>query len=306
MRHINYNMLNIFPLILLIACSQAVPLITREFVEELRGQVTWEVESYENNIFKQWTEEEFKYSFCSDFNAPSEELVTDADEEVDEGDLPTDFDGRKKWPKCIHPIRTQGRCGSCWAFATAEAISDRFCIAGKDVILSPENLVACDTANHGCGGGYAPYAMTYTERHGLLTEECFPYVSDKQKTPACPKNKCPGKGTFRKYHCKPGSTTIVKTRPQMKQEIMTYGPVATRFNHYADFNSYKGGIYYHKTGKYICGHYMKPVGWGVEKGVNFWILANTYGPAWGEKGYVRVKMGDSAVDVFMTFCRPQV
>ena len=189
----------------------------------------------------------------------------------------------------------------------AEAISDRFCILGKDVILAPQDLVSCDKSNKACGGGYAPYAMKYAENKGILSEKCFPYVSGKDgHVPPCPTSKCPGSGSFVKYRCKSESTKIMKTKPEMMQEIMTNGPVATRFNHYADFNAYKGGIYYHKTGKYICGHYMKPVGWGVEKGVKFWILANTYGPSWGEHGYVRVKMGDSAVDDFMTCCKPAV
>jgi hypothetical protein len=66
--------------------------------------------------------------------------------------------------------------------------------------------------------------MKYAEQHGLLTEECFPYISGKDgKVPPCPKSNCSGKGTFRKYHCKGEST---KTIPEMKMEIMTYGPVA--------------------------------------------------------------------------------
>ena len=54
--------------------------------------------------------------------------------------LPVNFDPRaagEKFSKCIHPIRDQAQCGSCWAFGSTEALSDRFCINGKDVILSP-------------------------------------------------------------------------------------------------------------------------------------------------------------------------
>ena len=152
---------------------QSQPLITREFIENLKKEVTWEVEDYEKNIFTHWTEEEFKFSFCSDFEPPvKKEIATDDEDEL--RDLPTDFDGRKKWPKCIHPIRIQSHCGSCWAFATAEAISDRFCISGKDVILAPQDLVSCDKSNKACGGGYAPYAMKYAENKGILSEKCFP------------------------------------------------------------------------------------------------------------------------------------
>jgi cathepsin B len=65
-----------------------------------------------------------------------------------------------KWGQtCVHPIRNQGQCGSCWAFGLSESFSDRVCVATfsgtvENVVLSPENLVSCDTENYGCSGGY--------------------------------------------------------------------------------------------------------------------------------------------------------
>ena len=38
-------------------------------------------------------------------------------------------------------------------------------------------------------------------------------------------------------------------------------------------------------------HSVVIVGWGVEKGVKFWIVRNSYGPKWGEKGHFRVRRG---------------
>lgn len=82
-------------------------------------------------------------------------------------DLPESFDARTQWPQLIHPVRDQvifivalvaclvhfcddykGGCGSCWAFAASEVLSDRLAIAtqGKEnVVLSPMALVNCDT-----------------------------------------------------------------------------------------------------------------------------------------------------------------
>jgi cathepsin B len=71
-------------------------------------------------------------------------------------DIPKEFDSRLQWKDCIHPIRNQEKCGSCWAFAASEAFSDRLCIASKselNLIFSPESLVECDKSDFGCQGG---------------------------------------------------------------------------------------------------------------------------------------------------------
>lgn len=102
------------------------------------------------------------------------------------------FDSRTEWPDCVHAIRDQAQCGSCWAFAASEALSDRFCIAsGKkiDVVLSPQDMVSCDTANFGCDGGYLNKAWDYLEKKGIPSDSCEPYESASGRSPAC-SNKC--------------------------------------------------------------------------------------------------------------------
>lgn len=61
--------------------------------------------------------------------------------------LPTNFDGRVTWKGLISPVMNQGRCGSCWAFASTSTLADRFNIQslGKmNVRLSPAKLILCD------------------------------------------------------------------------------------------------------------------------------------------------------------------
>ena len=55
-------------------------------------------------------------------------------------DLPDNFDWRTKNKACVHPIKDQGHCGSCWAFGSTNMLEDRLCIYsnGKtNVVLSP-------------------------------------------------------------------------------------------------------------------------------------------------------------------------
>ncbi|EYB95951.1 hypothetical protein Y032_0154g2961 [Ancylostoma ceylanicum] len=72
-------------------------------------------------------------------------------EDSDGADIPESFDARVQWPECpsIRNIRDQANCGSCWAFASTEAMSDRVCIASegkRQVLLSADDLLSCCTS----------------------------------------------------------------------------------------------------------------------------------------------------------------
>ena len=95
--------------------------------------------------------------------------------------VPKAFDAREKWPSCAHSIglaRNQGGCGSCWAFGAVEAFGDRICIESGGRVnarLSPQELIDCDPADNGCGGGYLDDAWRFLVSSGASTEECNPY-----------------------------------------------------------------------------------------------------------------------------------
>ena len=61
--------------------------------------------------------------------------------------VPDEFDGRKVWSKFIAPVRNQGSCGACWAFASTFALQTRLAIAtgGEyNLNLSPSVMVLCN------------------------------------------------------------------------------------------------------------------------------------------------------------------
>lgn len=74
-------------------------------------------------------------------------------------------------------------------------------------------------------------------------------------------------------------------------EIMTNGPVEAAFDVYADFVSYKSGVYQHVSGGLLGGHAIKMLGWGVENNTPYWLIANSWNPTWGDKGYFKIKRG---------------
>jgi len=72
---------------------------------------------------------------------------------------------------------------------------------------------------------------------------------------------------------------------------MTNGPVEAAFTVYADFLTYKSGVYKHVTGSVLGGHAVKILGWGVESGTPYWLVANSWNEDWGAKGLFKILRG---------------
>jgi cathepsin B len=271
--------------------------ITAEYIEDLKTKVSFEVADYESNRFKDYTLAQLKAMMGvkthPDF-VPVQMDYTESDS------APASFDARTAWPACVHQIRDQAHCGSCWAFAASEVLSDRFCIASggrTNVILSPQDLVSCDASDYGCQGGYLDHSWSYLVNTGIVADDCLPYSSGGGAVAACPSSggfRCTGRGSNKKY--KASSYTKFTSIEQVKGELVANGPVETAFDVYDDFMSYSGGIYVKRSSNFIGGHAVKIVGYGNSNGTNYWIVANSWGSAWGERGFFRFAFGQCNFD----------
>lgn len=134
-----------------IATFVAAHPVNHEVVAQVKQSTTlWTPVDVENNIFANYSEAEIKGLLGTIVSGP----VGLPDVEVNQA-ASDSFDSRTKWPSCVHAIRDQQQCGSCWAFAASEAFSDRLCIAGvANTVVSPQDLVSCDKNNYACDGGY--------------------------------------------------------------------------------------------------------------------------------------------------------
>ena len=75
---------------------------------------------------------------------------------------------------------------------------------------------------------------------------------------------------------------------------MTGGPVETAFTVYSDFEAYAGGVYVKTPGAQPAGgHAVKMLGWGTDQGTDYWLIANSWNPYWGEEGYYRIVRGEN-------------
>merc|ERR1712217_99747 len=211
-------------------------------------------------------------------------------------DPPAEFDSRTQWPGLIHPIRNQQRCGSCWAFSASEVLSDRVAIATKKAspVLSPEDMVRCDTSDNGCSGGRLPSAWQYLQDTGIVTDKCLPYEAGTGKAPSCP-NKCEDGENWAQSKVKASSAYAINGVTNMQKEIMTNGPIQVAFKVYKSFMSYKTGVYQKHWYEFLPegGHAVKIVGWGVESGVDYWLVANSWDTTWGLDGFFKIKRGSN-------------
>lgn len=203
--------------------------------------------------------------------------------------VPEKFHVYEQWPKCKKEVRDQARCGSCWAFAASEVLSDRFCIKGKDAgVLSPQHLVSCDKSDYGCQGGYLDKSWAFLVSTGIPTDTCVPYTSGAGQVAACSK-KCADGSPLKTF--KAGNYYLTGNADKTMQDIVANGPVEAGFSVYQDFIQYKTGVYQHRSGGLLGGHAVKVVGWGKEGNLDYWIVANSWTNTWGENGYFRIVRG---------------
>ncbi|MEE6477090.1 hypothetical protein FKM82_011354 [Ascaphus truei] len=238
--------------------------------------------------------------------------------------LPDSFDSRQAWPNCptIREVRDQGSCGSCWAFGAVEAISDRTCVHsnGKaNVEVSAEDLLSCcgSECGMGCNGGYPASAWNYWKEKGLVSGGlydshvgCRPYSippcehhvngsrpsckGEEGDTPKCLK-KCEdgyGPDYNKDKHFGDTSYSVPSSPKEIMAEIYKNGPVEAAFQVFSDFLAYKSGVYRHITGEEVGGHAIKILGWGVEDGTPYWLVANSWNTDWGENGFFRIVRGE--------------
>ncbi|KAF7258671.1 hypothetical protein EG68_04211, partial [Paragonimus skrjabini miyazakii] len=177
-------------------------------------------------------------------------------------------------------------------------------------------LSCCDTCGFGCEGGYPGKAWDYWKRSGIVTggsmeqqTGCQPYPFPtcshlgKGHHPPCPKTfsetpecvrQC-HQGYPKKYsddlYFASESYNIQDREEEIMHELMNNGPVQGSIDVYEDFLNYNEGIYQHVAGKILTVHAIKLLGWGVENGTKYWLLANSWNEDWGENGFFRMLRG---------------
>ncbi|KAL1805183.1 hypothetical protein ACET3Z_028251 [Daucus carota] len=205
---------------------------------------------------------------------------------------------KKDWREegIVSPVKNQGSCGSCWTFSTTGALEAAYTQAfGKGISLSEQQLVDCAQSfnNYGCNGGLPSQAFEYIKYNGgLETEAAYPYTGKD--------GKCKFSSENVGVQVLDSVNITLGAEDELKHAVGIVRPVSVAFQVIQSFRLYEGGVFTSDS----CGstpmdvnHAVLAVGYGVENGIPYWLIKNSWGADWGLDGYFKMELGKNMCGV---------
>mmetsp|Transcript_115231 Transcript_115231/g.229561 ORF Transcript_115231/g.229561 Transcript_115231/m.229561 type:complete len:438 (+) Transcript_115231:68-1381(+) len=225
---------------------------------------------------------------------------------VDLSFLPEDWTWASRL-QSMNLIRDQGECGSCWAFAATTVLRAHAELYQRDRSFSVQQVVSCTPnlrkcgGQGGCDGATAELAMDYVWKMGAATDEDLPYGA---RDSACPDQMQVPKPTIRSLLREQMNLAQQRTGtklgmlgwkklPENKVEplllaIYEQGPAVVSVMATEHWNQYGGGILDTCEREAVINHAVVLVGFGTVGGAKYWHIQNSWGPNWGEAGFIKL------------------
>merc|ERR1711957_190631 len=194
----------------------------------------------------------------------------------------------------VGAVKDQGQCGSCWAFSSTGSLEGAHFIAtGELLSFSEQQLVDCaytKYGNYACNGGLQTNAYHYYEAGNKAElESVYPYAGVKQ---TCAYNASSATAvTVSDY------TDVTPNNKSQMMAALNKQPLAVAIE--ADkyvFQTYKSGVLSSSRCGTHLDHAVLAVGYGTDSasGLDYWLVKNSWNTVWGDQGYIKLAMNDSA------------
>ncbi len=207
-------------------------------------------------------------------------------------DFPTSMDWRDV--EGVTPVKNQADCGACWAFAAVGQLEAHIKIHyGVEVDLSEQQCVSCNPYGADCDGGWASSAYWVMSNQGMVLEGCMPYLGLNPPQAPCIQSGVEKYGYVTGYH------NVANDVDQIKAALQD-GPVWTGVDASSEFDAYSSGCY--DVAGHSVNHAVLIVGYD-DRGCSdqgYWIVKNSWGPDFGDGGYIYVKYGAGMVGYFVS------
>ncbi|KAH0637133.1 hypothetical protein KY289_037048 [Solanum tuberosum] len=200
---------------------------------------------------------------------------------------------------CLSAVEDQGNCPTCWAFVAAEAISALYYIKFKKMKLLSKQHVIDDLftviikepkevqyhKETGCYPSHYNNYFQYAIKKGVYSDRSYPYRAKRGKCHKLPNEE---KTKIKEYK----RVNVLGLDKNEIEELIKKQPICGSVNLVKNFQMHNGKDIYTEASKNNQSkgrHAVLIVGFGIENGVEYYLIKNSWGVNWGYWGYARVE-----------------
>jgi C1A family cysteine protease len=206
----------------------------------------------------------------------------------------------------VGKVGSQGfNCNTCWAFATIDAFQiNRQLLAKREnreftqeEQPSARQLVSCmvKKPEEFCENNWHGEAFSFMVDKGLPLGGASKYKEREAKTWECDAENYVKALTWDFVSATPHKIASIE---EIKKAIILYGSVVSMLSFDNCYWLYGGGVFNEERFR-NGSHFVVIIGWDDEK--QAWLIKNSYGEEWGEKGFGWIKYGSNNIGQWAAF-----
>lgn len=192
--------------------------------------------------------------------------------------------------RCATPVKNQGSCGSCWAFAAVGTLESAYCLQNNQLpSFSEQELTSCERRSYGCNGGWPTSALDYVRNNGgICTSSSYPYTSGNTRWTGSCRSSCSRQSLSIREVVSVRTTESAFLNALNQQAISVLVAAGNNV-----WKQYRGGVVSQCDTRQLD-HAVLAVGYGSTSGQPFFKIKNSWGTNWGDRGYMYLRRSGSS------------